>query len=294
MDINGADINRIPLISPEEFWSTVGAAKRPVIVENSVPDWRPAEEWTLEYLKRAVGHRVTGLDRGYYDQSAANEIVVGEVLGAIENKASIAGHDNPYLRNIDVHRDLPELVQELSPRLGYSQPNWMACKFLKRHVPDGLVEFFVGGAGSSFPKLHIDTHGTHAFITQLQGTKHIVAAPPSATADLARAFGDPEQFRLDCEPHEYENVEIYSTTLRAGDTLYVPAGWWHTTYMTELSVSVSTNCVNAVNWPDYVDAVTKHTQGLKRPVKRVLLAALGAALRISDTIGFNGLYRKYE
>ena len=294
MNGHWTDIERSSRVEPNEFWATFGKLGRPVIVEDSVPDWRLAGDWSFEYMQEAVGHRVSGLDRGYYERSSSNQVAVGDVLDAIENDSEFAGLEHPYLRNIDVHRDLPELVPDISPRLGYSVPNWMACRFLKPYVPDGLVEFFIGGAGASFPKLHVDTHGTHAFLTQLRGTKHIIAAPPSATADLARVFGDAEKFRSDCEPHVYEGIELYSTTLHAGDTLYIPAGWWHTTYMTELSISVSTNCVNSVNWRNYVDAVTKHTPGIKRPVKRALLMVLGLVLRMSDAAGYRGFYRPYE
>ena len=288
------EIIRTTPLSSDEFWLKFGAARHPVIIEDSIPEWKPAVGWTIEYLRSTVGHRTASLDRGYFEQSPDNAIVVGEVLDAIEKEHAIDGHQHPYLRNVDLYKDLPELVPDISPRFAYASPNWMACKLLKRYIPDGLVEFFIGGSDSAFPKLHIDTHGSHAFITQLQGTKHIVAAPPSATPGLTRTFGDPEKFRLGCESQKYEHLELYSATLSAGDTLYVPAGWWHTAYMTELSVSVSTNCVNRTNWSDYIDYVTKQTQGAKKPVKRGLLAAIGILLKISDAVGFGGIYRRYE
>lgn len=295
--IDAQEFAPIPTVarqSSKDFWGTHGKTRRPVIIKESVPDWRPAECWTFDYLREAVGHRTAGLDQGYYDRQAGDDILIAPILDAIENGVPIEGYENVYLRNVDLHRALPELIPDVMPRLPLVRPNWMACRWLPQYVPDGLVEFFIGGSGSAFPKLHVDTHGTHAFITQLKGEKQIVAAPPTATKALADAFGDPEKFQLGLEKSSYDGLDLYSATLVPGDTLYVPAGWWHTTFMTTLSISVSTNCINRTNWRDHIVAVTKHTPGIKRPIKRALLSAMGVVLIFADALGFESVYRPYD
>jgi ribosomal protein L16 Arg81 hydroxylase len=189
---------------------------------------------------------------------------------------------------------LPELIPDVSPRLAYARPNWMSCILLSQRVPDGLVEFFVGGPGSAFPKLHVDTHGTHAFITQLKGKKRIVMAAPSETEALTRALGNPEKFSMDLDPDILERLNMVTAILTPGDTLFIPAGWWHVAYMSELSISVSTNLVNASNWPQHVRAVTKHTEGLKKPLKAAAYHAIGMLLSLHDIAGAKFLYRHYD
>lgn len=286
------EINRVSLVEPKRFWSTHGAAGFPVVIENSVPTWRTTGDWSIAYLREKVGHRRAALNRGYFDKSPSRPQAMADIFDAIECGSPLDGHQFPYLRNIDVWNDLPELVADLSPRFAYIMPNWMTCRLLPRHVPDGLVEFFLGGPGASFPKLHIDTHGTHAFITQLLGTKHVVVAPPWATESLRSEFGDPEKFSLNVGKSKWVEMGVTETTLYPGDTLFVPAGWWHTTYITEISISVSSNCVNATNWPNYVSAVTRHTPAIKKPMKRLFLSAVGLCLRLADKVGFRGLYRR--
>lgn len=288
------EIERIDYIGANQFWSNYGKAKTPVVVENSVPSWKPESEWTIEYLQRTVGHRLASVDLGPYEQKEKNDISIHRILDAIQSGASLDGHSHPYVRNVDIHNDLPELVPDITPRLIFSRPNWMACALVNRFVPDGLVEFFIGGPGSAFPYLHYDTHGSHAFITQLRGTKHVVALPPSETEDLVRIFGSPESFQLGCDPSRYENLNIFKTTLKAGDTLFVPNGWWHTTYMTELSISVSTNCVNETNWTEFVESVTDYNVGIKLYIKKLIYSVIGLLLLTGDRLGANILYRKYE
>ncbi len=288
------EVKRIPRLEQAAFWSTLGAEGHPVVLEQSVPGWRQGTDWSINYLREKAGHQVVSLDRGYFDETVPETYPLSQILDAIESGAPLADHEHPYLRNIDVHRDLPELVADVSPRLVYVEPNWMTARFLKRHVPDGLVEFFIGGAGSAFPKLHFDTHGTHAFITQLHGTKHIVAIPPTETAALERIFGHPEKFKLGGDAALYENLNISKTTLRSGDTLFVPNGWWHLTYMTELSISVSSNCVNGSNWDAYVESVTRHNRGLKKQIKLIYYRIIRRLLAASDSAGFGLLYRHYE
>jgi hypothetical protein len=287
-------IERMTAVGAAGFWRHIGCRGIPVIVEGAVPDWRPESQWSLDYLRRTVGHRMARPDHGYFEETSGTLLPVAEILDAIESGLPVEGSMHPYLRNVDVHRDLPELAPDLTPRLAYVRPNWLSCVLLKRHVPDGLVEFFVGGAGSAFPKLHVDTHGTHAFITQLKGRKRVVMAAPSETAALVQAFGDPEKFDMDADPATLERLNMVTAMLTPGDTLFIPSGWHHVAYMSELSISVSTNVVNASNWPQHLRAVTKHTEGLKKPLKVAAYLAIGVLLRMHDRIGASFLYRHYD
>jgi hypothetical protein len=43
-----------------------------------------------------------------------------------------------------------------------------------------------------------------------------------------------------------------SIILNPGDLGFIPAGWWHTTETTELSITVSGNFMNSSNWKEFL------------------------------------------
>jgi hypothetical protein len=90
---------------------------------------------------------------------------------------------------------------------------------------------WIGPAGT-FTPLHHDL--TNNLIGQVVGDKQIIMAPAADVAklrnrvhvfseftDLAEAFAD-----LGHNP-ELAGLRAYDITLRAGDYLFVPIGWWH-------------------------------------------------------------------
>jgi hypothetical protein len=164
----------------------------------------------------------------------------------------------PYARNINIKQDLPELVADISPRLAYATPDWKSTRLLPKDwlFPNGLEELFFGGAGARFPSLHVDYYGMDGFISQIYGEKEFLVFAPSdgqylhtrAENPLISAidnFDDPDYGRF---PH-LKHATPLRFNLRPGETFYQPNGWWHTTTMHEVSITVITQTWNVDNWP---------------------------------------------
>lgn len=163
-------------------------------------------------------------------------------------------------------------------------------------MTDGLVELFVGGRGTGFPKLHIDTHGSNAFLTQIYGKKEVVLFAPDQTDLLRGLFGDPHEFSLEKlqdfmkqKNPAADQLVGYKQTLSPGDSAFIPAGWWHITKMNELSITVSTNNVNQSNWKPFVNSLTDYNRGPKKMIKTIYLLCVGGLLRALDSLGQSGL-----
>lgn len=268
----------------------------PLIITNSVSQWPAVNKWTPDYLKQKLGDKLMIPNADYY-QVASKEgktYPFDELMKLIE--ASSEQNPSPYLRNIDLYSYLPELVEDITPRLTYASPNWLTCKLVPQVVTDNLVELFIGGKGTGFPQLHFDTHGSNAFITQVYGTKEVFLFSPEQTETLSSLFGKPQKFSLEkLKAISTDNNPVaaklvgYKQTLSPGDTVFVPAGWWHITTMNGVSISLSTNNVNQANWIPFIRSMTDYNHGAKKTLKIAYFLAVGCLLWVLDRIGLSGL-----
>ncbi len=265
--------------------------KLPVIITNSAPQWSAFKNWTPGYLKQKLGNKMVIPDADYYQivSKVGESYPFDKLMELIE--ASSENAPSPYLRNIDIHSNLPELVEDINPRLSYALPNWLTCKLVPQVVTDGLVELFLGGRGTSFPILHFDSHGSNAFITQIYGKKDVILFSPAQTELLHSLFGDPGEFSVE----KLENAVVgnspiaaqligYKQTLLPGDTVFIPSGWWHTTIMNELSITISTNNVNQSNWLPFIRSMTSYNRGAKKALKTIYFLSIGGILWTLDLL----------
>ena len=99
----------------------------------------------------------------------------------------------------------------------------------------------------------------HVGFVQLQGEKEFVLLPPSDAPYLYTIPGREFPFQLrnsrvryaDIENHErfplLKSASPRRVVLRAGQALFLPADWWHTTRNISDSVSYSVRIVNGSN-----------------------------------------------
>jgi len=279
-------------ISQEFFEQHFLNKMAPVIITNSVPKWAALKNWTPDYLKQKLGKKTVLTNVGYF-QILNNEGDIypfNNLMKIIEDSSE--DEPAPYLRNFDIYTYLPELVDDIKPRLGYALPNWLTCKLIPKIVTDGLVELFIGGKGTAFPILHFDSDGSNAFITQIYGEKEVFLFSPDQTEPLRTIFGKPGNFSLEKLENEISAKKPaalqligFKQTLSPGDTVFIPAGWWHTTFMKEISISVSTNNVNNSNWRAFVESSTDYNKGVKKVLKVIYLTFLGKLLLALDLVG---------
>jgi hypothetical protein len=128
---------------------------------------------------------------------------------------------------------------------------------------------------------------------QLEGVKEYIAFPPSQDKLMYAGSG-----RYDENISAINNVEspdltrfpLFSQargvrfTLHPGETLYVPAGWWHTARILSPSITVSVNGANAANWADFArDVCRVYWAGnkLKQKIGSAYLSAAGMLARLT-------------
>lgn len=280
-------IERRARLSRREFEHEYSLPRRPVILTDATASWA-ARRWNLASLRERAGHREIEY------RGALAKVRFGDLIDAIES--SDPKSPAPYGRNIHVFRDLPELADDIRPRLADCQPDWKSTRLLPKHFgfENGLEEMFIGGRGAKFPGLHVDYWGMDAFISQLHGEKEVLVCAPDQTPFLHTDPDDPLSCPIDDFDHpDLERFPLFAQaqpirfTLQPGETLFCPNGWWHTTAMPGVSITVVTAQWCRGNWRQLIEDYVRTNRATRR-VKTALVAnylrAVGVALTLRDRL----------
>jgi hypothetical protein len=260
---------------------------RPVILTDAIAAWPALGKWTPEYFRDRWGSLVVTLDgRTLSLRELAEEIL-----------ASTPERPAPYLRNQLLSAWPEEIRRDVAPLPECTGPNWLESRLFPSRESLTTFEFYIGGRGAGFPMLHYDGLHTHAYIMELYGRKEFWVYPSEQTTFLYPRTGvesnksevnDVEHPDLDRFPL-FARAEATRFVLEAGETVFVPAGLWHTTRMLTATISVSVNSANGANWGafarDYTDQFSRSGRPVRSWVTWVYLGLLGQALGGLELLG---------
>jgi histone arginine demethylase JMJD6 len=225
-------------------------ALNPVIISAGFEHWPARTKWNLDFFQERYGDLPLVVDGRKFSMS--------ELIEAV--KRSMPDNPAPYLRNHSVRSLPPELQRDIEPLPECTNPNWLDSWFLKLWKDWTFLEFYIGGTGARFPVLHYDGSHTHAFLMQVEGVKEYVAFPPQQNSLMYSGNGRYDQNISAIDDVEMPDLTRFPRfaearglrfTLHPGETLYVPAGWWHTARILSPAITVSVNGANAASWKDF-------------------------------------------
>jgi histone arginine demethylase JMJD6 len=270
-----------------EFVECFLKAHRPVIIENALREWRAVGRWTPECFAQVYGE-VEVVVEGR--RTKLRELVRLALESRKERPA-------PYLRNFPVGDISKDLLQDIFPLPGYLSPNWLETHFYPAKMQKILgraviPDIFIAGAGASFPFLHYDLINSHAFLSQIYGDKHYVLYSPDQTKWLYQCAEVPNRSRVS-DPMEpdletfplVEAAHPIRGMLRAGEMLFIPAGWWHAASALSFSITVSVSVANSSNWIGLIKEQCAAVLRSSNPLRRLAVAPLAVYLTCI------GLYR---
>lgn len=250
--------NTVPVsrdITPEEFLQKNVLERKPILIKGALKEWK-ALQWTPEYLKQVAGSQTLS----YRTEEGVAQGNFGELIDQIFH----SGKPAPYLRNIDLARDLPALAHDIGP-LRYCSSNWRNHFLMSRRWPTevrkNLYEVFISRQNASFPYLHIDYWGMSTFLAQLHGWKEVILFPiedskylyPMAANPLRSSIQDFDDPDYETFP-EFRHARQYRVILEPGDLLFNP-GWWHTTKTLAPSITMIWAYWNRHEWDDLLNYV---------------------------------------
>jgi hypothetical protein len=214
-------------IDPQVFHKEFYDPQQPVVIKNLAKAWPAYAKWNWQYFKDLVGDQKVGLynnikSDAYTPINTADDYkTFGEYIDMISQGP--AGW-RIFLFNIFDHA--PELVQD------FTWPEHFMKGFVKKYPM-----LFVGGA-TSITHMHFDIDLSNILHTQFAGRKRVLLFPfkeqhklyrkPYEVLSLADFSNYYNDGKLNYE--QFPALKLakgYEVILDHGDTLFMPAGYWH-------------------------------------------------------------------
>lgn len=215
-------------IDAQAFRDEFYTPQKPVVLKNLAKEWPAYTKWNWDYFKQLVGNQKVALynnvkSDAYTPINTADDYkTFGEYIDMISKGP--AGW-RIFLFNIFEHA--PELVKD------FTWPEHLMKGFVKKYPM-----LFVGGA-SSITHMHFDIDLSNIVHTQFAGRKRVLLFPFEeqhklyrkpfevlSLADFSNYYTEESKLNFEQFP-ALKYAKGYEVILNHGDTLFMPAGYWH-------------------------------------------------------------------
>lgn len=223
--MNLRPIPTVETISPSDFNANYYTTNQPLIIKGLARQWPAYNKWNWDYFIDIVGEKEVGVYNNVKSDSytpintADAYMKFGEYLQMVKK-----GPVDLRIFLFNIFQHAPQIVQD------FAWPDEYMKGFVKR-----FPMLFVGGEGA-ITHMHFDIDLSHILHTQFAGRKRVLLFPfeeqhklyrkPWEVLSLANYAHYHEQF-------DYENFPAvklakgFEAVLEHGDTLFMPAGYWH-------------------------------------------------------------------
>jgi histone arginine demethylase JMJD6 len=274
-------------LSYEEFAEKHLFANYPVVIGDACKDWPAKEKFTPQFFKDNFGSREVKVQGKVFRLGDFIDLMMTSTK---ENPA-------PYPCKLQIERDYPELIADVSPRFKFALPDRINSKILPHGFIGGAdtLEIFLGSPGGQFPYMHYDYMCLHAFITQLYGEKEFTVVPPSQTEYV---YPDPNNTWVSLIDNQrqpdlnkfplWSKATPLTFVVGPGETMFIPCGWWHTAHSLTPTISVALDCLNASNWKNFtgeVDIMMSRNNKAKAMAAALFLNVLGGVFSTTEKLG---------
>jgi hypothetical protein len=222
-------VDKVDNIRPEEFQRKYYDPMRPLVIKRLSREWAAYEKWNWDLFKEVVGDVKVGVynnvksDAYTAINTADDYMLFGDYIEMVRNGPA---EWRIFLFNIFDHA--PQLITD------FAWPEHLATGFIKRYPM-----LFVGGKGS-VTHMHFDIDLSHIFHTQFAGRKRVLLFPHEEQHKLYRKpwevlslvnfehYFDSANNKLKVSDYPaLQYAKGYEVILEHGDTLFMPAGYWH-------------------------------------------------------------------
>jgi hypothetical protein len=221
-------VTTVDSIDAETFRKEFYLPGIPVVIRNLSREWPAYQKWNWAYFKELVGDKRVPLynnvkSDAYTPINKADDYkTFGEYIDMISQGP--AGW-RIFLFNIFDHA--PQLTAD------FTWPEHLMKGFVKKYPM-----LFTGGSGS-ITHMHFDIDLSHILHTQFAGRKRVLLFPYTEQHKLYRkpfevlSMADFSRYYDQQGMPDYEKfpalklAQGFDLTLEHGDTLFMPAGYWH-------------------------------------------------------------------
>jgi hypothetical protein len=223
------EVDRVKEIGRDDFRNNYYYPMKPLVITGLSMQWPAYEKWNWDYFKSVVGEVKVGVynnvkSDAYTPVNTADDYMKFSDYIEMVRK----GHAEWRIFLFNIFEHAPQVTQD------FTWPEHLIKGFVKRYPM-----LFTGGEGS-VTHMHFDIDLSHIFHSQFVGRKRVLLFPfeeqhklyrkpwePLSLVNFEKYF-DPENNKLD--PEKYPAVGLakgYEVVLEHGDTLFMPAGYWH-------------------------------------------------------------------
>ena len=221
-------VDRVDNISGEDFKNNYYRPEKPVIITELAKQWPAYQKWSWDYFKEIVGDKKVGLynnvkSDAYTPINTADDYkTFGEYIDMIQQGPAAW---RIFLFNIFEHA--PQLIND------FTWPEQLMNGFVKKYPM-----LFTGGQ-TSITHMHFDIDLSHILHTQFGGRKRVLLFRHEEQHKLYRkpfevlSLADFSNYHEGNGTPDYGKFPAlkyaagYDLLLNPGDTLFMPAGYWH-------------------------------------------------------------------
>lgn len=236
-DLELAAVNKVSLIDKSEFYTSYFKPLKPLIIQDLAKSWPASKKWTPEFFKDQHGDKQVKVYDGSFIAAGKNYMSSMKIISLRDyiDQVMTASQDlRMFLYNIK--SEIPSLVDDI------------AFPSLVKGISKSFVFMFFGCKGS-VTQMHFDIDMSHVFHTVIYGKKTVYLFPYEQGKNLhrypftCRSYVDVE--RPDFERYSgLKNAKGFKFVLEAGETLYIPSGYWHHFVYDEAGYAVSLRCAS--------------------------------------------------
>jgi hypothetical protein len=257
-------------LSVERFLTEYVLLNRPVVVTGDLELWDLANRWMPAALERQFGDQLAQVYNNYFDLQSL--MPLKRYLAQNFNKPTLEESASlPYVRWYTKMRDIkffwadeifaklrsqwfvPTFLPKTGYLLPYTAPGAEANPVINHFPAKGL---FISPRGAR-TSLHVDPWGSCAILCQLYGSKRWYLYAPDQSEYLRNDFGVVDVTRPDLKKFPaFARAQLNSTcTLKPGEIIYVPHGWYHQVQCESDAISLTWNFVHRATAASFIDCL---------------------------------------
>lgn len=230
-----AEVEKVDSLDQKQFSENFYKPLKPLVIKGLSNKWPAVQKWTPDFFKEQHGEKLVKVYDASFVSAGKNYMSNAKIMPLREyiDKVMATSQDlRMFLYNIKA--EIPELVNDI------------VFPSLINNVSKSFVFMFFG-CKDSVTQMHFDIDMSHVLHTVIKGKRTVYLFPFEQSKNLhrypftCRSYIDVEQPDVRKFPNLKE-AKGYKVELNAGDTLYIPSGYWHHFIYDEAGYSISLRC----------------------------------------------------